>query len=173
MVLRADACDAHRLAMGSCTLDAIDPGEANAMSELPSSLHDQRKTDLDQLRLLAIFHFVVAGLAIAGIGFLAIHYAFMHAMMTNPDMWRDSQNGPPPAEFMAFFVWFYVGAGAMCLAAGIGNLLSGLFLRKRKNRLFSLIVAGFDLLQFPFGTVLGTFTLIVLLRDSVREAYES
>lgn len=144
------------------------------MSELPPLMRDQRKTDLYHLRLLAIFHFVIAGFAVLGIAFLFLHYSLMHAMLTNPDMWKNQQNhGPPPEQFMAIFVWFYVVMGGIFVVAGIGNLLSGLFMQKGKNRIFSLVVAGFNVLQFPFGTVLGVFTFIVLLRDSVREAYEA
>jgi hypothetical protein len=37
--------------------------------------------------------------------------------------------------------------------------------------MFSLVIAGLNCIQIPFGTALGVFTIIVLLRDSVREAY--
>ena len=56
--------------------------------------------------------------------------------------------------------------------AAIGNLLSGLYLRARKYRMFSIIVAALNCLQIPFGTVLGVFTIVVLVRESVRELYE-
>jgi len=142
------------------------------MNELPPLMRDQRKTDLDHLRMLSIFHFVIAGLAIVGLGFLGLHYAFMHTFMTNPEMWKNQKGGgPPPEQFFAIFKWFYIVFGALLVAGGVANLLSGLFLRKRTNRVFSLIVAGVDCLQFPFGTALGVFTFIVLLRDSVREIY--
>lgn len=42
-----------------------------------------------------------------------------------------------------------------------------------KRKRATLIVSGLNCLQIPFGTVLGVFTLVVLLRDSVREAYEA
>jgi len=143
------------------------------MNELPPLVRDQRKTDMDQLRLLAIFHFVIAGLAIVGLGFLALHYVLMHSVMTNPAMWKNQKSGdPPPEQFFAMFKWFYLIFGVLLVAGGVGNLLSGLFLRKQVNRVFSLIVAGIDCVQFPFGTALGVFTFIVLLRDSVREIYE-
>ena len=51
------------------------------------------------------------------------------------------------------------------------NVLSGLFLLKKRNRLFSLIIGGLNCLQIPFGTALGVFTLLVLSRDSVRHLY--
>ena len=53
------------------------------------------------------------------------------------------------------------------------NLLSGIFIRKRKHHVFSLIVAGFNCLHFPLGTALGVFTFVVLLRDSVQNMYRA
>ena len=49
--------------------------------------------------------------------------------------------------------------------------LSARFLRGRRHRTFSLIVAGINCLGIPLGTILGVFTLIVLLRPSVRTLY--
>ena len=51
------------------------------------------------------------------------------------------------------------------------NLLSAGFLWQKRNRLFSIVIAGLDCLQIPFGTALGVFTIIVLSRESVRELY--
>ena len=148
------------------------PLNNSAMTELPPLLRDQRKIDADHLQLLAIFHFVVAGLAVIGLGFIFLHYAFMQAILNNPEMWKNQKgDGPPPAQFFAIFKWFYFIFGAFLSAGGIGNLLSGLFIRKKKGRIFSLIMAGINCVQFPFGTALGVFTFIVLTRDSVRESY--
>ncbi|MBE2214847.1 MAG: hypothetical protein IAE82_13320 [Opitutaceae bacterium] len=145
------------------------------MPTLPPLMRDQRKTDAANVRLLAIFHFVLAGFSILGIGGLALHYLMMHSIMTNPAMFPAPQGGPPPPDpeaFFAFFRWFYVIMAGVMIAAGIANLISGFCLLRRKARLFSMVVAGFDCMAFPFGTVLGVFTLIVLARDSVRELYE-
>ncbi len=144
------------------------------MTDLPPLMRDQRKTDVDHLRLLAIFHFVVAGMAVVGLGFLALHFALMHTIMTNPEMWKNQKGGgPPPEQIFGIFRWFYFVFGTLLVAGGVGNLLSGWFIQRKKHRVFSLIVAGINCGQFPFGTVLGVFTLIVLLRDSVREVYEA
>jgi hypothetical protein len=142
------------------------------MPELAPLLHDQRKVDADHLRLLAIFHYVVAGLTVVGIGFLFLHYTILSAIFDNPEMWKEQKNGAPPAEFFAIFKWVYVVLGVLIVADGLVNLLSGRFLQRRKHRMFSLVVAGLNCLQFPFGSVLGVFTFIVLLRDSVRQMYE-
>lgn len=143
------------------------------MNELPPLLRDQRKVDADHLKMLAIFHFVVAGLALFGIGFLFLHYAMMNSFMSNPKLWHARKDGLPPQEFFAMFRWFYVVFGALLTVGSIANLLSGLWIRARRNRMFSLVIAGINCIQVPFGTVLGVFTIIVLMRDSVRELYEA
>ena len=142
------------------------------MAEIPPLVRDQRKADADHLRLLSIFHYIGAGLATLGLGFLALHYLFLHAFLDNPYMWRNQKGGvPPPKEFFALFKWFYVIFGAWLVASGIANLLSGVFLGRRKHRTFSLVVAGINCVHIPLGTVLGVFTIVVLLRPSVCEAY--
>jgi hypothetical protein len=157
------------------------------MNTPPPLMRDQRAVDREHLRLLAIFHFVVAGLALAGIGFLFLHYSMMHMVFDNPQMWQPKPNQPPmpspqdsftwqaaqKAQLMAVFQWFYLIAGAFLVLAAVGNLLSGLFIRKRKHREFSIVIAALNCLQIPFGTVLGVFTIVVLVRDSVSELYST
>jgi hypothetical protein len=144
-----------------------------SMHTPPPLLRDQRKIDHDHLKLLAIFHFIVAGLALAGLGFLFLHWSFMRSFFDNPEIWRNQKGGPPPKEIFTFFKIFYAIFGSITVLNGLANLISGLFLRRRIHRTFSLIVAGFNCLMVPLGTVLGAFTLVVLLRDSVRDDYEN
>jgi|SRR6267154_4242441 len=143
------------------------------MSQLPPLVRDQRKIDADHLNLLSIFHFVGTGLAVLGMLLLLGHYAIFHAILDNPKMWENQKQGPPPAEFFAMFKWFYVVFGLWFAGSGILNLISAFCLRAKKNRTFSLVVAGINCVHIPLGTVLGVFTIIVLIRDSVRELYEA
>jgi len=143
------------------------------MSELPPIPRDQRKIDANHLNLLAVFHFVGAGLALLGILFLLFHYTIMHAMFTNPQFWQNQKQGPPPAQIFAMFKWFYVFFGAWFLASAVLNVISGFRLRARKGRTFSLVVAAVNCLHVPLVTVLGVFTIVVLVRDSVQELYET
>jgi hypothetical protein len=138
-------------------------------------MRDQRKVDAEHLKLLAVFHFVLAGLAVVGLGFLFMHWFFMSSIFDNPEMWKNAKNGaqPPPKEFFAIFKWFYAFMGAMTVGGGLACLISGLCILRRRARMFSIVVAGVSCLGFPFGTALGVFTLVVLLRESVREDYEA
>jgi hypothetical protein len=139
----------------------------------PPPPRDQRKINADHLNLLAIFHFVGAGLAVLAMLFLFAHYEFMHFFFANPKFWADQKQTPPPVEFFQIFIWFYIIGGIWLLTSCILNLISGRCLLARKHRTFSMVVAGFNCLHMPLGTALGIFSLIVLMRDSVRELYDS
>jgi hypothetical protein len=136
----------------------------------------QRIKDEEHLKMLSIFHFVLAGLALIGLGFLLLHFLVMHAVFANPDIWKNQKN-PPPRETMemlrSFMGIFYVFFGLMISTVGVLNLFCALFLRQRKHRTFSFVVAGVNCLQIPFGTVLGVFTIVVLSRQSVADMFAS
>ncbi len=135
--------------------------------------HDQKSVDAGHLDLLAIFHFVLAGFCLLGLGFIFLHGFMMHTVMGNPAIWENVKAPVPPGEFLAIFQWFYVFMGFSAVLMGFANLTAGLCIRKRRCRTLTLVVAGFDCMIVPFGTVLGVFTIIVLARDSVRETYDT
>jgi len=140
------------------------------MSELPPIYRDQRKVDDSHLKLLCIFHFIFAGLAFMGILFLLVHFTIFHAFLENPKF-SQNQKGLPPAEFFAIFKWFYLIFGSWLSISIVLNVISAFFLRMRKHRIFSLVVAGINCIHVPFGTVLGVFTIIVLMQESIQESY--
>jgi hypothetical protein len=130
------------------------------------------RRDAEHLKLLSIFHFILAALGLFGIAFLAIHFAFMRSIFMNPEMWKNEKGGPPPEIFFNLMMWGYGFILVVILTGGVVNLLSGLFIRKRRHRMFSIIIGGLNCLQVPIGTLLGVFTILILSRDSVRKIYE-
>jgi len=83
------------------------------MTELPPLLRDPRKVDAGHLKLIGVFHFVLAGLSLVGLGFLFLHWFLMHTFLDNPEMWKNQPNAhPPPKEFFALFRWFYISWAA-------------------------------------------------------------
>jgi hypothetical protein len=141
------------------------------MNAPPLLTDDQRRKDNDQINLLSVLHFVVSGLALVGIACLCLHYIIMNYVFSHPELWKGKGGIGPSQELFEAFIWFYFVVGFLFVVACVANVLSGVFLRQRKHRMFSLVVAGLDCLQIPFGTALGVFTFIVLLRDSVRQSY--
>ena len=133
----------------------------------------QRKRDLDQIKLLAIFHFVWAGLLLLGIGFLVFHYVIMKTVFTNPEIMKTQPNMPMNAkDIMRVMIGFYIAGGAMIVLASALNVASGVLLLRRKYRVFSIVVAALDCLAVPLGTALGVFSIIVLARESVAAIYQ-
>jgi hypothetical protein len=143
-----------------------------------SDLRPGYNRDADHLNLLSIFHFVLAATSIVGLAFLCLHYTVMSSVMDNPKIWESMKhqpNPPPfdPRDFFRAFRWFYIVMGAWGLASLVGNLLAGFCLRVRRERTFCLVVAGFNCVNFPLGTPLGIFTIIVLVRESVVRLFAS
>ena len=54
---------------------------------------------------------------------------------------------------------------------GILTMVSGKLVAKRRARTFSIVIAALNCAIFPFGTTLGVFALVVLLRRTVRDIY--
>ncbi len=130
--------------------------------------------DTEHLRLLAIFHYVVAGMGALFACLPLIHVAIGIMMVTQPATFAGNNHGPPPP---AFFGYLFAGLGAFFVLLGwagaVCTFISGRCLARRRNRLFSFVMAAFLCMFMPFGTVLGIFTIIVLSRESVKRLYES
>lgn len=81
-------------------------------------------------------------------------------------------NAPP-----AFVGWLFVEIASVAMIAGwsiaVCIITAGRFLAKRKHYMFCLVMAGIECAFMPFGTVLGVFTIIVLIRDSVKEMFSA
>lgn len=124
--------------------------------------------DAEHLRLLSIFHYVMGGLHMVIGSIFILHFGFGALMASRAPMF-----GPnPPPQFVGVLL-MCIGGGLILLGWGIGicTILSGRFIAQRKNRIFSIVIAAINCLSMPFGTALGVFTMIVLLRDSVRRLY--
>lgn len=132
----------------------------------------QRAVDEEHVRLLAIFYFISGGFT-SFFGFFSLMYVAMGAMaLLAPGM--EAQSGEAfgarsiGALFTAIGLGFFIGAQVFAA----GKILTGYWLMKRRRRVPCLVVAGLTCLGIPYGTILGVFTFVVLLRDSVRELFE-
>jgi hypothetical protein len=130
------------------------------------------RTDRDHLRVLSICHYVLGGLCVLCGMFPIIHLVVGIVLVTEPPG-AAQQDGPPP-EFIG---WLFIGIAAFMIlcywALAVALMTVGWCLGRRKGRTFCLVVAGVACLFQPLGTVLGVFTIIVLLRPGVRAAFES
>ena len=125
--------------------------------------------DLEHLKLLSIFHYVAAGMValVACIPF--IHFFMGLAMALGAFDEGDPATRPVGLGIMAFAALFI--AAGWALAALM--VLAGRSLAKRRRYTFCLVMGGIECLFMPVGTVLGVFTIIVLVRDSVKELFKN
>ena len=126
--------------------------------------------DEEHLRLLAIFHYVCAGLAGLFACFPIFHLIFGLVLLLRPTAFGPSNN-QPPAFLGLFFVLFacaliFLGWAFAAFLAYAGRCLS-----QRKNYTFCLVMAGIACMFMPFGTILGIFTIIVLMRPTVKPLF--
>jgi hypothetical protein len=133
--------------------------------------------DLEHLRLLSIFHYVVAGLVALFACFPVFHLILGLVMLIAPGALENGQHGSPNDPiFLRLVGLFLVFVAATIILAGwslaVCVLLAGRFLSRRRHYTFCLIIAALLCMINPFGTVLGVFTIIVLIRPSVKLLFE-
>src|SRR5438094_9394563 len=130
--------------------------------------------DKEHLRLLAIFHYIVAGLA-ALFSFFPLLYATIGAIF----IFVARHGTPKPGEELPpeFLGWIFVGLGSFLFLLGIAMaiciLIAGRCLSHCKCYTFTLVMACVECLFIPFGTILGVFTIIALSRESVKALFSA
>ncbi len=126
--------------------------------------------DEEHLRLLAIFHYVVAGIT-ALFSLIPIAHITVGILMVMGKL----ESGPSDAAEPLWMGWMFIAMGGVWMAAGLTLAvclaLAGRYLRARQHYMYCLVVACIACIFTPFGTVLGIFTIIVLMRQTVKDAF--
>ena len=126
--------------------------------------------DDEHLRLLSIFHYVVAGL-VALFGLFPVVHLVIGILAVTGRLEGQGHGGDPGR----WFGWFFIGFALIFILAALTFAVllacAGRFLARRQHYLFCLVVAALACGFMPFGTLLGVFTLLVLLRDSVKRQF--
>ncbi len=128
--------------------------------------------DQEHLKLLAIFHYVLGGLMgfFACFGLIYVVLGMFFALA--PSQAFGPGPGQQPPAFMG--VLFTLMGGVIFLlgwAVAALVILAGRSLAGRKRYVLCLVAAGVECLWMPFGTVLGVFTIIVLMRPNVQALF--
>jgi hypothetical protein len=127
--------------------------------------------DTEHLRLLSIFYYVWGGLSVL-MSFIGVLAVIGMGFGMRQAMRQGGGGGPqPPAWFFAGFFTIMVAALVFALVLAVMSLVAGKQLSSRRGYHFCLVVAGLTCLSFPFGTALGVFTFMVLMRPSVRPLF--
>jgi hypothetical protein len=128
--------------------------------------------DKEQLRLLASFHFVVAGLAVAFTPlpgyFLALGILIVTGGLglepSSPGTLSPHVYGWACVTVGGLGVWFVMVMAPLLASAGRN-------LARYRRYTFCLGVACIGTAFIPFGTILGVLTILVLTCDSVKRLF--
>lgn len=130
----------------------------------------KRREVEERLGLLAIFHYVVGGMACFFGLIPIIHLVIGIAVLSGA---FEAQGGESVPAILGL-VFVIIGGGAVLLAQGLGIaiIVSGRRIAARRMRTFSLVMGGIMCVFMPFGTVLGAFTLLLLSNEDYRRVYD-
>jgi hypothetical protein len=99
-------------------------------------------------------------------------YIVLGALVVSGKLQNAQTNGQaPPPEIGYLFLGIGILMIVLFWTLAVLLFLSARFMSARRNRIFSIVIACLSCMWFPFGTILGVFTLIVLVRPSVRFLY--
>src|SRR6266542_893505 len=124
--------------------------------------------------VIAIFHYVVAGLA-ALFSFFPLLYTTVGVIF----IFAARHGTPKPGEDLPpeFLGWIFAVLGSLLFLMGIAMaiciLIAGRSLAHCKRYSFALVMACIECVFIPFGTILGVFTIVVLSRESVRGLFST
>lgn len=138
-----------------------------------SAMEINMNKDLDHLKLLSIFHYVFAGLCIFPLlygVFYMIMGIFFGAMIANAP---NSNDAPPAILFGGIFVFLGAIISIVALVVGILVFKAGRNLGNQTSYTYCFVVACVCCVFMPLGTILGVFSLVVLMRDSVKQLFDA
>lgn len=124
--------------------------------------------DDEYLRMLTTFHYVLSGVAgafsLIPVAHLVAGWLMLAGAAAKPDQ-----------PFNLFLGWFIVSFASFWILCGftfaICLAFAGKFLAQRRHYTFCLAMAGVACIFTPLGTLLGVFTLILLMRDGVKAQF--
>ncbi|MEW5784107.1 MAG: hypothetical protein AB1767_03320 [Bacillota bacterium] len=125
--------------------------------------------DEQYLNLLAVFHYVVGGLLAAFACIPIIHLVIGIVIIGV---------GPIDGEAPPVIVgWLFTLVAAAVILAGwtlaVLVIIAGRKLQKRVSHTFCLVMAAIECVFTPFGTILGVFTIIMLMKESVKALFSA
>jgi hypothetical protein len=121
--------------------------------------------DESHLRTLSILHYVFGGLLLLGGLFCLIYMGIGVAMIASGGSRSDTMVGGVVLLVIGLVIGAFIGVKAALL------IWAGACLGARQRPLLCTIAAAISCMNFPLGTALGVFTLIVLNRPAVKAAF--
>lgn len=121
------------------------------------------------LKLLSILHYVVAGMAVLFSLFPTFHLVFGIAFVSGA--LSDSKD---PTTF-PIIGWFFIAFASVWIVCGLTFsscvCFAGRNINARRRYTFCIAMACVECMFMPFGTALGIFTIVFLLKDKVKAQF--
>jgi hypothetical protein len=131
------------------------------------------REDEQHLGVLSICHFIYAGL-LAAAGVVGVLYIVFGVFLAASIAGAGAPgSGAPAAAVGGIFVVIGGFITLLLWAKAVLMVISGIGLRRRRYRMLSIVLACISCAAVPLGTLLGAFTLVVLLRPSVTAMYDA
>lgn len=132
----------------------------------------ETREDVEQLNLIKILFYVLAGLHAIGGCVPIVHLTMGVLMLSQDSLFAGSRNGAPPAAFGWFFIVIAVFLMALIWTSAGLAFLAGKRLGERRSYTFIIVIAALLCLSMPLGTLLGVFTIVVLQRPQVKASFQ-
>ena len=126
--------------------------------------------DLQHLKLLSIFYYIVGAL-IAFVSCFALIYLILGIVFVAAP--PPSAGEPPPPALGWIFIVLSCGVMVLGWTWAVALMFAGWFLGRCRHYLYCLVLGCSTLLFQPLGTVLGVFTIILLVRPNVKRLFET
>ncbi len=132
--------------------------------------------DEEHLKLLSLGYMVSGGFA-ALFSLFGVFYGIMGLVMAQSFLHLPETAGKAGGPPNAFIGWIFGGVGLaiflVAIAIAAARFRAAVCLKRRTSRTFCMVVAGIGCLEFPYGTLLGVLTYLVLGRSSVARAFSA
>jgi hypothetical protein len=153
--------------------DRWSPSAMNQPS-FPSDV--QSAITAERLRLLSLAFYISGAIGAVLVSFLLIHFSiFLGLSFVPATAWANGNHqhvqDAPPA------ILFRIAAAVLgCIiligwTLGVLTFYAGRCVARREKRIFVLIMAGFNCIWIPYGTILGVITLIFLSSTEAERAF--
>ena len=128
--------------------------------------------DHDHLRMLAIFHYLAAGMNGLGALFGIMYVGFGSFISSGVLNGLGGAGAGPPAQMG----WFFIGIGAFIVVFAMAStaltIAAAVNLQNGTRKWLCITASVFHCLQVPIGTLLGAFTLVALSKPAIKGFFE-
>ena len=121
------------------------------------------------LKILSILHYVMAAFSVFGLVMVGVYGWFLGQI--DPSMFDTAREAREWAQVLPLIHMVLVFVSLFSLL-GVGlNIAAGRMLAVQQGRGWVIAASCFNVINLPLGTALAVFTLIVITKNEVSEAF--